>query len=145
MRKLFGLCVLVVLTSSFYGFGQSTNKAAKEAFEKGIKAQSSYDFNSAIINYTKAIKLDSKYAVAYNNRGNAYNALKKYEEAITDYTKAIELDPKNAVAYYNRGNAYYALKKHEEALVDLTKAIKLDPNYVKAYYNRGGAYNALKK
>ena len=77
MRKIFSLCVLVVLTSSFYGFGQSTNKAAVEAFKKGGKAKSSNDLNSAIINYTKAIELDPKYVFAYYSRGVAYDALKK--------------------------------------------------------------------
>ena len=92
MRKIFSLCVLVVLTSSFYGFGQSTNKAAKEAYKKGIDAAVSNDLNSAIINFTKAIELDPKFAFAYNNRGVVYIALGKTKEANADFAKVKELE-----------------------------------------------------
>jgi len=143
MRKIFSLCVLVVLTSSFYGCGQSTNKAAKQAFEKGFKAHENKEFNSAVIYYTKAIELDPKYVNGYILRGVAYDALKKYPEAIADYTKAIELDPKKADAYYNRGVAYDALKKYEEALADYTKAIEIDPKKADAYFDRGEIYRNL--
>ena len=55
----------------------------------------------AILNYTKAIKLDPNYAEAYIGRGNCFYAyyyisyydLYQLEMAIKDYTKAMELDP----------------------------------------------------
>ena len=103
MRKLLGFCVLVVLISSSNGYGQSTNKEAEEALRKGNNAGQNNDLSTAIINFTKAIELDPKYANAYFNRGIAYSSLKKYPEALADYTKAIELDPKYVKAYYNRG------------------------------------------
>jgi len=116
----------VVLASSFYGYGQSTNKAAEDVLTKGINAGKNKDFNSAIINYTKAIELDPKHVPAYNSRGIAYDDLKKYPEAIADYTKAIELDPKFADAYYNRGLAYKSLGKTKEAEADFAKAKALE-------------------
>ena len=51
----------------------------------------------------KAIKLDPSFAMAYGNRGNAYQDLKQYTRAIKDYNKAIELDPSLVKAYNNRG------------------------------------------
>ncbi len=42
-------------------------------------------------------------AVSYNNRGTAYDELKKHEKAIEDYNKAIALNPEFATAYANRG------------------------------------------
>ena len=76
----------------------TTNKEAEAALTKGINAGKNKDFDSAIINFTKAIKLDPKHAGAYYNRGYTYSKLKKYPEAIADYTKAIKLDPKHAFA-----------------------------------------------
>ena len=63
--------------------------------------QKKYDL--AIQNYTKAIELDSKYALAYRNRGLSWREKGDYDRAIQDYTKAIELNPKYADAYFQRG------------------------------------------
>ncbi len=43
--------------------------------------------------YEQAIRLDPNYAVAYYNKGNALNDLKRNEEAIVAYEQAIRLDP----------------------------------------------------
>ena len=126
MRKLLGFCVLVVLISSSNGNGQSANKEAEEALRKGNNAGQNNDLSTAIINFTKAIELDPKYVLAYNNRGIAYDALKKYEESLADYIKAIELDPKYGDSYYNRGVAYKALGKTKEAEADFAKAKALE-------------------
>ncbi len=45
-------------------------------------------------------------AVAYANRGNAYEKKGEYDRAIADYEQAIRLNPRYALAYSGRGNAY---------------------------------------
>ena len=45
-------------------------------------------------------------AVAYKNRGNAWNAKGDHDRAIADYSEAIRLDPDYAIAYNNRGLAW---------------------------------------
>ena len=144
MRKLFSFCVVAVLIGLFNGCGQTANKAAIAAFNKGQKAHENKDFHSALIDYTKAIKLDPKYAAAYTNRGKAYGSLEKYPEAIADFTKAIELDPKDVASYCTRGLMYAILKKLPEAISNYTKAIELDPKDVVTYYLRGVMYSNLK-
>ena len=61
------------------------------------------DFDNAIENFTKAIRLKPDYANAYNGRGAAYAEKDELHSAIFDFTKVIELDPDDAEAYYNRG------------------------------------------
>ena len=51
----------------------------------------------AIKDFSKAIKLNPNYALAYNNRGIAKDNLGLYEEAIKDYDKAIKLNPNYAL------------------------------------------------
>ena len=63
----------------------------------------------------EAIRLDPQYAIAYNNRGFAYDNLGQHERAIEDYDETIRLDPQYVKAYNNRGNAYYNLGQHELA------------------------------
>ena len=50
--------------------GLSKNiKEAETYLNKGISKQNLNDYQGAIVEYTKAIKLNANYAKAYNNRG----------------------------------------------------------------------------
>lgn len=96
----------------------------------------------AIEKVSNVIKITNKLlALNYNNRGMAYNKLRKDEDAISNYNRAIELDPYYTQAYYNRGIVYEKLGKDEDAISDYSKAIQLDPFYIDAYYHRGIVYN----
>jgi len=77
MRNIFGLCILLLLFSSFNLHGQTINKDAEEMFNKGLVAYKNKDFNSAVINYTKAIELDPNNSYANNFRGDAYKSFGK--------------------------------------------------------------------
>jgi tetratricopeptide (TPR) repeat protein len=96
--------------------------------------------DEAIIQYKKAIEIDSNYKDAYNNLGNCYQETKKYNEAIIQYKKAIEIDPNDKGTYTNLGNCYCKTKKYKEAIIQYKKAIEIDPNYKDAYYNLGNCY-----
>ncbi len=98
------------------------------------------DNDRAIADYNEAIRLDPKYAIAYNNRGIAYRAKGDNDRAIADYSEAIRLDPKYAVAFNNRGIAYRAKGDHDRAIADYSEAIRLDPKYASAFNSRGIAY-----
>jgi len=76
-------------------------------------------------------------ARAYNNRGNAYNDMGRYDRAISDFTTAIELNPGYTDAYYNRGNTFFRNGNTVQAISDLSQAVHLSPKYADAYYNRG--------
>jgi tetratricopeptide (TPR) repeat protein len=49
------------------------------------------DFKSAIVDYTKAVEIDSRFAEAYFNRGLARIYTGNGEEGIADLSKAGEL------------------------------------------------------
>jgi tetratricopeptide (TPR) repeat protein len=112
---------------------------------RGIGYSEKNDFDDAIAEYSKAIRLDPKYTLAFYNRGNAYRANKDYDRAIADYTEAIRIDPKYAAAFQNRGEAYRLGKKdYDTAIADYTEAIRIDPKYAEAFSHRGNAYRAKK-
>ena len=73
---------------------------AQEWFQKGLDTDSP---TRQVEYFDKAIKLDSKSARAYGNRGFAYFGLTQYRRAIEDYNRAVKLDPKLAITYRNRG------------------------------------------
>jgi tetratricopeptide (TPR) repeat protein len=100
-------------------------------------------YDPAIADFNKAIEIDSKNSMAYNDRGVAYLKKGQHDQAIADFNKAIEIDSKNSVAYNSRGFAYFWKGQHDQAIADHTKAIEIDSKNSMAYNNRGAAY--LKK
>jgi len=119
------------------------NLSATEWFERGYEQYISGIYIEAEKAFSKAIELNPRLAMAYNNRGNAYSNLGNDQQAIRDYNKAIELNPQLAMAYNNRGNAYFKLDNYQQAIKDFNKAIELDPQLAMAYNNRGNAYVKL--
>jgi len=55
-------------------------------------------YDQAIKNYTEAIRLDPKIALAYSSRGTVYLQLGKKELAIQDFEKALSIDPDDELA-----------------------------------------------
>jgi tetratricopeptide (TPR) repeat protein len=108
---------------------------ADEFYEQGKKNSSVETADSAISNYTKAIKINPKFVKAYNNRGIAYVWKKQYDLALSDFNKAIELDPKNGKAYNNRAIVYSYQGEIDKARQDLQKAqslgIAVNPDFLK--------------
>ena len=127
---------------------------AEAYFHQGEAHFSKGDYAKAITYYSKAIKLDHKFANAYARRGYTYFRSGDYGKAIADHSRAIKLDPMFAQAYANRGEAYFhqAYGRHEvyweTAIADFNKAIDIDPTMIpqlnsflaKAHYEHGGSY-----
>jgi tetratricopeptide (TPR) repeat protein len=102
-------------------------------------------YEKSIAEYTAAIGVNPKLAVAYWSRGRAYFfAGKGLSAAVDDYTKAIELDAAFTKAYYYRGLANAANGGYERAAADFNKTIELDKTIPRAYFLRAwcNAYKA---
>jgi tetratricopeptide (TPR) repeat protein len=84
-----------------------------------------YNYDEAIADLTKAIKLYAGFAYAYYNRANLLALSGKLPEAFADYTKAIELNPNFAEAYYNRGLIQIYMKDTRKGCLDISKAGEL--------------------
>ena len=106
-------------------------------FHRGVARDQLGDHKDAIVDYDRAIKLDSEYTVAYNSRGIAKDKLGHYKDAIIDYDRAIELNRQYAGAYNNRGIAKDKLGRYKGAIADYNRAIKWAPQSALAYNNRG--------
>jgi tetratricopeptide (TPR) repeat protein len=106
--------------------------------------QSALDLDRAIRACTSTItagrETSDSLAVAYANRGFAYDKKGDYERAIADENKAIELNPRLDIAYKNRGFAYGSRGDYDREIADDSKAIELNPAFAMAYNNRGVAY-----
>ena len=102
-------CFTLLINNSVYADNKKPQEAKApewEWLEKGNALFVLGKYQDAVKAYSKAIELNQKVALFYNNRGYSYRHLNKFEEAIADYSRAIKVDPKYAGAYNNRGVAY---------------------------------------
>jgi tetratricopeptide (TPR) repeat protein len=97
-------------------------------FQSGLTKFKSKNYEAAIIDYTNAIKSDSKFAEAYRQRGNAKGWLQDYQGQLDDLNSAIGLDTKNPAYYTDRAIAKSYTKDWAGRVSDLEKATALDPN-----------------
>jgi tetratricopeptide (TPR) repeat protein len=109
-----------------------------------IAHQMRRDHNLALELIDKALALKPS-ADAVNNRGNALQELKRYEEALASYDEAVSLKPDFAQAFNNRGVALQELRRLDEALSSYDKALALRPDYAEAYNKRGYALHDLNR
>ena len=101
---------------------------ARTANERGVAFFNQRNWDSAIAQFTEAIRLTPNDAVFYGNRGNAYFNKADFDRAITDYTEAIRLASNNADYYSWRANAYANKGNLTQARTDINRALQISPN-----------------
>ena len=86
------------------------------------------------------MKLNPRFAPAYDRLG--MNAIKKaeYEEAIRLWRKAVEIDPAMIGVHGGLGRALLYLGKPQEAVVELEQAVRISPQASLEYFLLGQAY-----
>jgi len=101
------------------------------------------NYDQAIADYDKAIRLKPDYPGALVDRGQAYAGKRQYDRAVADYDAAIRLKPGYPEAFNVRGNARVNQGHLEQGIADYDAALKLRPDYAEALINRGTAYSDL--
>ncbi|KFF41250.1 MAG: tetratricopeptide repeat protein [Candidatus Atelocyanobacterium thalassa isolate SIO64986] len=107
-----------ILISQNYLSNHSLNDLLIKGMEKGIQG----DYQKAIIDFTKVIRLSPYDIEAYYNRGIAYEKINYNISAIADFDKAIRLNSNMVDIYIARANVSYKLGHLREAITDLKTA-----------------------
>jgi tetratricopeptide (TPR) repeat protein len=94
---------------------------------RGVEYKAKGELDSAIADFSEAMKLNPKNLLAYTNRGDGMVAKGDYDAAIADYDAAIAADPNFLRAYSGRGDAYKNKKDFDRAIEDYRKALSLKP------------------
>jgi tetratricopeptide (TPR) repeat protein len=102
-----------------------------------------YKFQSALDDFSDAIRLNQNYETAYFNRGRLYDTYGIVDRAIENYDHAIRLKADYADAYAGRGTAYARLDKFDLAIRDFNEALKLQPDNAGVMANRATAYLSI--
>ena len=110
------------------------------------------DYQSAIEEMNKLLKISPKNAQALLRRGFSYLKNSDPNKALIDFDKALEYDPDLKEIYWYRAEAYRCLNEPKMALKDYEKAEQVDPDDSILFLNQGsmlimmGRYNeALEK
>jgi len=95
---------------------------------QGYEFQNMGDFDSALALYQKAVELDPKYAIAYNDLGIIYEAKGDTDRAEESYLKAVKIDPYFLSAYSNLAILYENKRDLEKAAYYWQKRFELGKN-----------------
>ncbi len=131
------LLLISIILIPFPGNSQSYDKKAMEHYNNGCKMISVKNYPGAISAFTEAIRLDSGFLQAWENRGVAKYYLADHRGAIADYNAALEINPDDYNTYGRRGWARFKIQDCRGAIDDFTKALEgtLDEA---GYYNIRG-------
>jgi len=99
---------------------------ANEAFELGVKYLDNRDLDNALVAFSEAVRVDPKFAQAYNGRGVVFALKGQNDKALADFSEAIRLDPDDPEFYRSRGYVYEQLDDQPKAEADFAKAKELE-------------------
>jgi len=106
---------------------------------RGYVYQEKKQFDLALADYEKAMKIDPLSSDPYFGRGSILKDKGDYAAALTDFDRAVALNG-NSKVLNDRANLYMELKQIPQAILDYTRALELSPDDPDIYFNRGNAY-----
>jgi len=109
----------------------------------GIIYKVNGQLDKAIEAYDLAIKNNSGFAEAYNNKGNALLTSNQPAKAAREFTTALKWKPGFIDATYNLGLTFQLLGDHQRAIFFLKKTLVYKPDHAKAYNNLGASFSFL--
>jgi tetratricopeptide (TPR) repeat protein len=122
-------------------FDRKANKEYEIANEFALKKE----YNKAIKHYLKAVKIDDKFAFAWDNLGIAYRRTKQYDKAIEAYKMSLKANPKGRVPLMNLGVAYNGDKQYKKAVKTYKIFIKNFKDDPEGYFGLSKSYLFLNK
>ena len=122
-----------------------SNRRAAKFYNQGLKKSQNKQYQKAIANFTKAIKIEPKFINAYLKRCEMYYKLGNHQGILDDCKRIISINPSIVEAFYYQGIAHYSLGYVQGAIDSYSEVIRQKPHYASAYYGRGIAYRDSQK
>jgi tetratricopeptide (TPR) repeat protein len=104
---------------------------AEDEFNRGLRARTAKDWNSAAAAFRRAVELKPGYAEAWNGLGHALRNQGKYAESLKAYDEALRLRPNFSEALEYLGEAYVKLGRLDDARRVLDRLKPLDAGRAK--------------
>jgi tetratricopeptide (TPR) repeat protein len=122
----------------------SNDKDARSYYTIGQNAMKAENYEDAIKYFSKSVKIDPKFAFAWDNLGICNRKAGKYKDAIEAYNKSLELDPKGITALQNLPATYIYTEEYDKAVESYKKLMTVYPEDPEAYYGLGQVYSNIK-
>ena len=103
---------------------------------RGLLSYQEQEFESAIVDFTKAIECDPTIPAGYLHRAQCYDTQDQRELAAQDFDLAVQLGPEWPQAWCARGAFRSRCENMEGARTDLNRAIELAPDFAEALFRR---------
>jgi len=103
------------------------------------------EFQAALDEIQKALKLCPDSANYLATRGRCFLGLGKKDLAMADFDRSVSISTSNYMTYFGRGEAFFTLGKFQEAFDDLSKSILLNENFPDSYLFRAYSCEGLAK
>ncbi len=103
-------------------------KAARKAYEQGLKLQKEKHPQEALAQFNQALELHPNYFQALTERGDLLMQHNNLAEAEADFARALKLNGKYAPAWRSIGYCQLQQKNFAAAVSNLENAFALEPN-----------------
>lgn len=135
---------LFLFLSFIYSGLNLFSQSSEDFFSTAQNFQKQLNYKEAIRNYSKAIKVNKKNALAFYEKGRCFYELENYRKAENNFIKCLKIDKCNAKAYYYIGLCYLKVEYSQDAIEYFSYAIYCDSLNFLYYYNRGYALCQVK-
>lgn len=108
--------------------------------QMGFYYRSIGDDTTALWHFTEAVKLDKKYAPAYNNIGYSNLSLGRFVDSERAFKTYITLIPKNPNPYDSYAELLMKTGKYDESIKQYNRALVIDPTFINSYRGIGNNY-----
>lgn len=102
------------------------NPQAKTFFDQGKAYAKQKNWNLAIAAYQQAVRVEPKFAEAWNNMGYCYRKAKQFDKALDAYKQAISLKPDFAYPHEYAARTYLAMGNKDGAMREYEILKRLD-------------------
>ena len=101
----------------------------QDYFYESLKQKGIENYDLAIIELERCLKLKPNDAAVYSEMGKNYFGLKNYEQSYASYEKATQIDPKNKWFWAGMYDVSYQTKNYNQAITAVNKLIEFDQKY----------------
>jgi lipoprotein NlpI len=119
---------LMLCTRALQSGDLSDRQTVNALNARGLAYFGKGEYEAAIKDLDRAIRMKPDDDSAYNNRGMSYIGKGDYDRALQDFNQAIRLSPDDESGYLGRASAYANQGENDRAIESFDQAIQVNPD-----------------